>query len=98
MSGNGLGNFQCWDVLLILTIEGQQTTVPAIKAGNGCLDISFLSPSLWERARYKLKYRLKRANKLRKKSNGGNNINVCLTKNIQNNLHIRLSCKSSCIY
>ena len=39
----------------------------AVGAGGGCLDIfsliyhfSFLSPSLWETARYRLKYCLKR--------------------------------------
>ena len=46
--------------------EGQGPTVLALDAGRGCLDIfslvyhfSFLSPSLWETARYRLKYCLK---------------------------------------
>ena len=46
--------------------EGQGPTALAVGAGGGCLDIftliypfSPLSPSLWETARYRLKYRLK---------------------------------------
>ena len=44
---------------------GQEPTALAVGAGGGCLDIfslyhfSFLSPSLWETARYRLKYCLK---------------------------------------
>ena len=45
---------------------GQGPTALTVGAGGGCLDISslvyhfsFLSPSLWETARYKLKYCLK---------------------------------------
>ena len=45
---------------------GQGPIVIAVGAGGGCLDIfsliyhfSFLSPSLWESARYRLKYCLK---------------------------------------
>ena len=48
---------------------GQGPSVLAVGAGGGCLDIfslvyhfspfSPLSPSLWETARYRLKYRLK---------------------------------------
>ena len=56
-------NFQCWGVLLIWIIVGQGPIVLAVGAGGGCLGIfsliyhfSFLSPSLWERARYRLKY------------------------------------------
>ena len=59
-------NFQCRGVLLIWIILGQGPTVLAVGAGGGCLDIfslayhfSFLSPSLWETARYRLKYCLK---------------------------------------
>ena len=59
-------NFQCRGVLLIWTIVGQGPIALAIGAGGGCLDIfslnyhfSFLSPSLWETARYRLKYCLK---------------------------------------
>ena len=59
-------NFQCRGVLLIWIIVGQGRTVLAVGAGGGCLDIfslayhfSFLSPSLWETARYRLKYCLK---------------------------------------
>ena len=59
-------NFQCWGVLLIWIIVGQGPTALAVGAGGGCLDIfslvyhfSFLSPSLWETDRYRLKYCLK---------------------------------------
>ena len=45
---------------------GQGPTALAVGAGGGCLDIfslvyhfSFLSPSLWETARYRQKYCLK---------------------------------------
>ena len=45
---------------------GQGPTALAVGAGGGCLDIfslifpiSILSPSLWETARYRLKYCLK---------------------------------------
>ena len=60
-------NFQCLGVLLILVKVGQGPIVLAVGAGGGCLEInslvyhfSFLSPSLWETARYRLKYCLKR--------------------------------------
>ena len=50
----------------ILITVGQGPTALAIGAGGGCLDIftliypfSPLSPSLWETARYRLKYCLK---------------------------------------
>ena len=52
----------------ILTTVGQGPTALAVGAGGGCLDIfnltciypfSSLSPSLWETARYRLKYCLK---------------------------------------
>ena len=59
-------NFQCQGVLLIWITVGQGPIVLAVGAGGGCLDIfsfiyhfSFLSPSLWETARYRLKYCLK---------------------------------------
>ena len=59
-------NFQCWGVLHILNQVGQGPTALAVGAGGGCLDIfnlvyhfSFLSPSLWETTRYRLKYCLK---------------------------------------
>ena len=59
-------NFQCRGVLLIWMIVGQGPIALAVGAGGGCLDIfsliylfSFLSPSLWETARYRLKYCLK---------------------------------------
>ena len=56
-------NFLCRGVLLIWIIVGQGPIALAIGADGGCLDIfsliyhfSFLSPSLWETARYRLKY------------------------------------------
>ena len=59
-------NFQCWGVLLIWIIVGQGPIALAIGASGVCLDIfslnyhfSFLSPSLRETARYRLKYCLK---------------------------------------
>ena len=61
-----LGNFQCRGVLLIWITVGQGLTVLKVDAVGGCLDIftliypfSPLSPSLWETARYRLKYCLK---------------------------------------
>ena len=61
---------RCWvnfqTVLLIWIIVGQGPIALAEGVGGGCLYIfsliyhfSFLSPSLWEIARYILKYRLK---------------------------------------
>ena len=59
-------NFQCRGVLLIWIIVEQRPVALAVGAGGGCLDIFFLicpfsplSPSLWETARYRLKYCLK---------------------------------------
>ena len=59
-------NFQYRGGLLILLIVGQGPTALTVGVGGGCLDIftlvchlSFLSPSLWETARYRLKYCLK---------------------------------------
>ena len=59
-------NFQCRGVLLVWMIVGQGPTALAVGAGGGGLDIfslsylfSILSPSLWETARYRLKYCLK---------------------------------------
>ena len=53
-------------LLLIWITVGQGPIVLAVGAGGGCLDIfsliyrfSFLSPSFWETARYRLKYCLK---------------------------------------
>ena len=52
--------------LTFWTRVGQGPTALSVGAGGGCLDIftlfyhfSFLSPSLWETARYRLKYCLK---------------------------------------
>ena len=59
-------NFQYRGVLLIWIRVGQGPTALAVGVGGGCLDIftlvyhfSFVSPSLWETARYRLKYCLK---------------------------------------
>ena len=59
-------NFQCRGVLLIWIIVRQGPIALAVGAGGVCLDIfslvyhfSFLIPSLWETARYRLKYCLK---------------------------------------
>ena len=59
-------NCQVRGVLLVWIRVGQGPTALAVGAGGGCLDIftliypfSFLSPSLWETTRYRLKYCLK---------------------------------------
>ena len=59
-------SFQCQGVLHIWSRVGKGPTALAVGAGGGCLDIfslvyhfSFLSPSLWEMALYRLKYCLK---------------------------------------
>ena len=44
---------------IIWNIVGQGPSALAVGSGGGCLDISPLSPSLWETARYRLKYCLK---------------------------------------
>ena len=61
-----LCKLQCRGVLLVWVKVGQGPTGLAVSAGGGCLDIfslvyhfCFLSPSLWETARYRLKYCLK---------------------------------------
>ena len=59
-------NFQCWGVLLVWMTVGQGPIALAVGADGGlfghfsliCL-FSFFSPSLWETARYRLKYCLK---------------------------------------
>ena len=57
-------HLQCRGVLLIWFRVGQGLILLAVGASGGCLDIFFssiifLSPSLWETARYRLKYCLK---------------------------------------
>ena len=59
--GGGRVVRRCW-----VNFRGQGPIVLAVGAGGGCLDIfsliyhfSFLSPSLWETARYRLEYCLK---------------------------------------
>ena len=61
-----LGNLPVLGRPTIWMIVGQGPIALAIGAGGGCLDIftllflfSSLSPSLWETARYRLKYCLK---------------------------------------
>ena len=61
-----LGKFPVPGRPTILIRVGKGPTALAVGAGGGCLDIftliypfSPLSPSLWETARYRLKYRLK---------------------------------------
>ena len=61
-----LVNFQCLGRPTIWIRVGQGPTALAVGAGGGCLNIftlvyhfSFLSPSLWETARYRRKYCLK---------------------------------------
>ena len=61
-----LGKVQVPGRPTIWIIVGQGRTVLAVSAGGGCLDIfslvyhfSILIPSLWETARYRLKYCLK---------------------------------------
>ena len=59
-------SFQVRGVLLVWIRVGQGPAALAVGAGGGCLDVftlvcpfSFLSPSLWETTRYRLKYCLK---------------------------------------
>ena len=61
-----LGKFPVPGRPKVLIIEGQGPIALAVGAGRSCLDIftllypfSSLSPSLWETARYRLKYCLK---------------------------------------
>ena len=61
-----LGKFPVPVRLTVCIIVGQGPTALAVGAGGGCLDsftiiypFSSLSPSLWETARYRLKYCLK---------------------------------------
>ena len=61
-----LGNLPVSGRPTILITVGQGPTALAVGAGGGCLDIftliytfSPLSPTLWETARYRLKYCLK---------------------------------------
>ena len=65
-SGGAIVDFQGRGVLLIWIIVGQVPTALAAGVSGGCLDIfspncyfSLLFPSLWETARYRLKYCLK---------------------------------------
>ena len=67
---------------------GQGPTALAVGAGGGCLDIftliypfSSLSPSLWETARYRLKYCLKGPLNQKQPTNSRNAyFNICILK------------------
>ena len=74
---------------------GQGPAALAVGAGGGCLDIftllypfSPLSPSLWETARYRLKYCLK--GPLNPKTT--NQIKVCITLNAELNIDPTARC------
>ena len=62
-----LGKFPVpWGIILIWIRVGQGPSALAVGAGGGCLDVfslvyhfSFLSPSLWKTAQFRLKYCLK---------------------------------------
>ena len=63
---DGAGSTSSAEASYNLDTVGQGPIVLAVGAGGGCLDIftlvypfSTLSPSLWEMARYRLKYCLK---------------------------------------
>ena len=78
-------NFQCQGVLLIWIIVGQGPIVLAVGADGGCLDIfsliyhfCFLSPSLWEMARYRLKYCLKGLLSPKQPTNQPINMKMCV--------------------
>ena len=83
-------NFQCRGVLLIWITVGQGPTALAVGAGGGCLDIftlvyhfSFLisfSLSLWETARYRLKYCLKGPLSQKQPTNQPTNHRACNKK------------------
>ena len=66
----------------IWMIVGQGPIALAIGAGGGCLNIfsliyhSFLSPSLWETVRYRLKYCLKGPLNQKQSTNQSNDENV----------------------
>ena len=91
-------NFQCQGVLLIWITVGQGPIVLAVGAGGGCLDIfsliyhfSFLSPSLWETAQYRLKYCLKGP----LSPNQPTNLHVCPSKIMPTLILLNLSLDKS---
>ena len=78
---------------IIWITVGQGPTALAVGAGGGCLDIFTLiypffplSPSLWETARYRLKYCLKgplnpkQPTKTKKQSHPQNNVSSCMER------------------
>ena len=80
-----LGNLPVPGRPTIWITVGQGPTALAVGAGGGCLDIftliypfSPLSPSLWETARYRLKYCLKRPLKPKQPTNQPIQISVTL--------------------
>ena len=82
---------------------GQGPTALAVDAGVGCLDIftlvhhfSPLSPSLWETARYRLKYCLKGPLKPKKPTNQHIHVNLEIRVYVQGrNLAILFSTKAN---
>ena len=83
-----LGKLAVRDVLLILILVGLGPTALSVGAGGGCLDIftlvyhfSFLSPSLWETARYRLKYCLKGPLSLKQPTNQPTLFRLCYHNN-----------------
>ena len=74
---------------------GQGPTTLAVGAGGGCLDIftliypfSLLSPSLWETARYRLKYCLKGPLNPKQPTNLFNRDNLGIISHISPQKHI----------
>ena len=77
-------NFQCRTILQICITVRQGPTALAVGSGGGCLDIfslvclfSLLSPSLWEMARYRLKYCLK--GPLSSNNQPTNQLSICIS-------------------
>ena len=82
-------NFQCRGVLLVWMIAGQGPIALAVGVGGG-LDIfsliylfSFLSPSLWETARYRQKYCLKGPLNPKQPTNLFLNENICCDPSLE---------------
>ena len=90
-------NFQCRGILLVWMIVGQGPI--ALAVGGGCLDIfilvylfSFLSPFLWETARYRLKYCLKGPLNPKQPTN-----QPCMAEKLQKfHIHTKAYAKATC--
>ena len=93
----------------IWIIVGQGPTALAVGAGGGCLDIftliyhfPSLSPSLWETARYRLKYCLKGPLNPKQPTNQHNfcfsiaNFSFCILSSLSNYSTLILSSRSNC--